>query len=142
MVIAVAPRLGTGAPFPTALWLTCPKLAALVSDRESAGATAWWSARLRSDPLSAERAGRADHAYRVFRASLGDEDDPCGDVGVAGQSDPLAVKCLHARVAAALCGIDDPAGKGLLLELEGAWGDSACDEVRCTVLEATGPAAR
>jgi hypothetical protein len=36
---------------------------------------------------------------------------------VAGQADPLAVKCLHARVAAALAGIADPVGEGVLKQL-------------------------
>lgn len=131
LVIAVSPRLGDGSPFPTALWLTCPRLAASVSARESAGAAARWSAQLRSEPLLAKRALAADAEYRVLRASLAPGDDPCVTVGVAGQADPLAVKCLHARVAAALCGIEDPVGIGVLCELEDGGVASECDELRC-----------
>lgn len=131
LVIAVSPRLGDGSPFPTALWLTCPRLAALVSDRESAGAAARWSAQLRSEPLLAKRALAADAEYRAMRASLAAGEDPCVTVGVAGQADPLAVKCLHARVAAALCGIEDPVGIGVLCELENGGVASDCDDPRC-----------
>ena len=131
LVIAVSPRLGDGSPFPTALWLTCPRLSALVSDRESAGAAARWSAQLRSEPLLAKRALAADAEYRVLRASLAVGEDPCPAVGMAGQADPLAVKCLHARVAAALCGIEDPVGIGVLCELEDGGVAPTCDEPRC-----------
>lgn len=142
LVIAVSPRLGDGSPFPTALWLTCPRLVGLVSDRESAGAAARWSAQLRSEPLLAKRAVAADAAFRVLRASFGDGDDPCRGVGIAGQADPLAVKCLHARVALALCGIEDPVGIGVLCELEDGGLARECDEPRCAdpeVLRAAEP---
>jgi hypothetical protein len=131
LVIAVSPRLGDGSPFPTALWLTCPRLSGLVSDRESAGAAARWSAQLRSEPLLAKRALAADAEYRSLRASLSPGDDPCLTVGVAGQADPLAVKCLHARVAAALCGIEDPVGIGVLCELEDGGVAPECADPRC-----------
>jgi uncharacterized protein len=131
LVIAVAPRLEDGRRFPTAMWLTCPRVAGLVSDKESSGAAARWSARLVSDPELAERARAADAAYRTFRASLADDADPCASVGMAGQSDPLAVKCLHARVAAALCGIDDPVGLGVLSGIEGGGLGAGCDDARC-----------
>ncbi|HEY5506960.1 MAG TPA: DUF501 domain-containing protein, partial [Coriobacteriia bacterium] len=35
-VIAVAPRLADGTPFPTAFWLTCPRLVEAVGALESA----------------------------------------------------------------------------------------------------------
>jgi exopolyphosphatase/guanosine-5'-triphosphate,3'-diphosphate pyrophosphatase len=133
-VIAVAPRLEDGSPFPTALWLTCPRLVALVSERESAGAAARWGAQLRSDAGLAGRARSADAAYRAFRGSLSDGPDPCAAVGLAGQADPLAVKCLHARVAAALGGIDDPVGIGILREPEAGGVPASCDDARCVGL--------
>ncbi len=40
--------------------------------------------------------------------------DACAAVGLAGQRDPLGVKCVHAHVALALVGIDDPIGLELL----------------------------
>lgn len=55
--------------------------------------------------------------------------DPCFTVGLAGQRDPLGVKCLHAHVALALVGVDDPVGAELL----GKTG-SACADARCARL--------
>jgi len=109
-VIAVAPRLDDGAPFPTTFWLTCPRLIEAVGALESGGAGARFAARAASDASFAAEIIVADDAYRAERAALGQGDDPCAGVGVAGQSDPLAVKCLHARLAAHLAGIADPIG--------------------------------
>jgi hypothetical protein len=52
-------------------------------------------------------------------------------VGTAGQSDPLAVKCLHARVAAVLAGIADPIGEGALAELYASGVAHGCPEDGC-----------
>lgn len=131
LVIAVAPEVD-GRPFPTALWLTCPWLGCWIDGLESAGDAAAWTARIASDPALAERMLAADAEYRAFRSRLAPGEDRCGDVGVAGQMDPLVVKCLHARVAAALGGIGDPVGEELLarLDAEGEPG-SECADRRC-----------
>jgi uncharacterized protein len=98
-------------PFPTLHWLTCPWLAEGVSAAESAGGVAQWAGRLAADPALADEMLRADAQYRADRAAASPSGaDPCPDVGIAGQRDPLATKCLHAHVAAALAGIDDPVG--------------------------------
>lgn len=105
-----------GEPFPTLWWLTCPFLAEAVAGLESAGGTDEWAARLEADPVVAARMRAADEEYRVRRAAAGGG-DPCEKVGVAGQRDPLKVKCLHAHVAAALAGVADPVGEAVLEEL-------------------------
>ena len=130
-VIEVAPRLEDGSPFPTTLWLTCPWLAGHVADAESRGVAADWAARLAAQPDLAAAARSADDTYRRLRASLIDDEDPCAATGVAGQADPLAVKCLHARVASALCGIPDPVGLGLLASITGAGLAPDCPDDRC-----------
>jgi hypothetical protein len=134
-VIEVSPLLEDGSPFPTTLWLTCPWLAALVSASESDGHTAEWTVRLATDPDLAVTARSADDAYRRLRSSLADGEDPCATVGIAGQADPLAVKCLHARVAAALAGLTDPVGLGVLAALEGTGLSSECPDRRCATVE-------
>ena len=53
----------------------------------------------------------------------------CVSVGIAGQRDPLGVKCLHAHLALALVGVDDPIGIHLLGE-----GDPVCPDRRCARL--------
>lgn len=129
-VLAVAPVVD-GEPFPTTLWLTCPWLRALVDGAESTGATARWTARVAADPHLAERVLVSDRSYRRLRGRLGSGADPCADVGIAGQADPLVVKCLHARVAAALGGPADPVGSAVLKELEAAGTPTECEDGRC-----------
>jgi hypothetical protein len=131
-VIAVGPMLDDGTPFPTTLWLSCPWLTAAVSDLESAGAGTMWAARIADDPALAEQVAAADERYRSARAASCVGTDPCAGVGVAGQTDPLAVKCLHARAAAEAGGLGDPVGAGVLAALA-AREDGAleCPDDRC-----------
>jgi len=129
--IAVAPLLAGGAPFPTTFWLTCPHLVTAVHALESAGEHRVWAQRAASDSGLASRLRLADAAYRAARRSEGGGTDPCETVGVAGQADPLAVKCLHARVAAALAGIGDPIGEAVLGQLESCGTPHACDGSPC-----------
>jgi hypothetical protein len=125
-VIATAPTLDDGTPFPTLYWLSCPHLTDEVGRVESAGGVRVWAERLAADPSLAESLLRADAEYRDARAAEGGGADESGDVGIAGQSDPLSTKCLHAHVAARLAGIGDPVGEGILASLE-----PACDDDRC-----------
>jgi hypothetical protein len=118
-------------PFPTTFWLTCPRLVAAVHDLESSGEHRRWAERAAAEPGLAQALRVADAAYREARLSEGGGTDPCAAVGVAGQTDPLAVKCLHARVAAALAGIGDPIGEGVLELLPSAPAGSACDGSPC-----------
>lgn len=117
LVIAVAPVLEDGSPFPTTFWLTCPRLVEAVHDLESAGEAACFAQRAADDPGYAALMRASDEAYRAARASEGAGLDPCEGVGIAGQRDPLAVKCLHARLAASLAGIPDPIGVAVADEL-------------------------
>jgi hypothetical protein len=131
-VIAVEPLLDDGTPFPTTWWLTCPCLAEAVSDLESAGACATWAARIATEPELAERVLSSDARYRSGRAALAAAGDPCAGVGVAGQADPLAVKCLHARLAAEVGGPGDPIGAEVLASLDGGGvGLPECTDDRC-----------
>jgi hypothetical protein len=132
VVIAVAPVLETGELFPTAFWLTCPWLAAAVSKAESGGAAARLTAALADDDRLASAAAAADLAYREARATLGGGADPCSSVGVAGQADPLVVKCVHARVAASLAGVRDPAGDRALADLASTGVPTECPDACCS----------
>lgn len=129
-MIASPSLLTDGTPFPTWAWLTCPYLAESAAASESAGDVARWAERAAADPEAAAALLAADAALREARAvELGGE-DACGDVGVAGQRDPLGVKCVHAWVALSLMGIDNPIGTALLARA----GDS-CDDERCASME-------
>jgi hypothetical protein len=130
-VIAVAPSLEGGAPFPTTFWLTCPHLTEAAHSLESRGVHRLLAERAAADAPFAQRILAADASYRSARAAEGDGVDPCGDVGTAGQADAMAVKCLHARLAATLAGIEDPVGEQVrdILEREGIALD--CPDARC-----------
>ncbi len=126
VVMATPSRLPDGEPFPTLHWLTCPHLVEAVGRLESAGEVERWAARLADDPALAARMRAADAAYRAARAAEGGGDDACASVGIAGQRDPLGTKCLHAHVAAALAGLDDPVGDAILRAVQ-----RECDNERC-----------
>ena len=126
VVIATAPVLDNGTPFPTIFYLTCPHLLEAVSGLESSGEIKVWRARVAADPALQALLSAADLAYRAARSAEAGGEDPNPQVGIAGQRDPLGIKCLHAHVASALAGIDDPVGHGALAHLA-----RECDNERC-----------
>ena len=131
-VITTAPLIGGETPFPTLYWLTCPWLAEGTGAAESAGEVARWAGRLAADQDLSGRMLAADVRYRKRRAEGSpDATDPCSDVGIAGQRDPLATKCLHAHVATALAGIDDPIGAELVGVLGRECPDGRCGGLTC-----------
>lgn len=137
IVIAVAPLLEDGSPFPTTFWLTCPRLVAAVHALESAGDSARFAQRAAREADLAAALLEADAAYRAARRAEGCGQDPCAAVGIAGQADPLAVKCLHARLAAHLAGVPDPIGAVVADLLSGTLADACADE-RCDALPDAG----
>jgi uncharacterized protein len=122
-------RLSDGAPFPSYAWLTCPWLAQRAAAAESRGETAEWARRTLDDEGLRSKLAETDRAVRDLRAAESGGVDDCALVGIAGQRDPLGVKCLHAHLALALVGIDDPIGTDLLAE-----SDPACPDGRCARL--------
>jgi len=128
-VIVSPSRLADGTPFPNLAWLTCPWLAEFASAEESEGGAAGYASRAAEDPAFAEALVVADAAVRDLRAAESGGDDACASVGIAGQRDPLGVKCLHAHVALALLGVDDPVGEDVLSRVQ-RW----CDDDRCAGL--------
>jgi hypothetical protein len=125
-VIVSPGLLDDGTPFPTYAWLTCPHLVESCFEAESAGATAEWDARAFVDTDLAERLRAADAALREARRTESGGQDPCRDIGLAGQKRSLGTKCLHAHVALALVGIADPIG-----ETELGRTRQACEDARC-----------
>lgn len=121
--------LADGTPFPNLAWLTCPHLAEHLSAEESAGAAARWAERAAGDPALAAQLAQADATVRAARAAESGGADACASVGLAGQRDPLGVKCLHAHVALALVGINDPIGGEELSRVQ-----QTCPDVRCMKL--------
>ena len=131
-VIVSPSLLADGTPFPAFAWLTCPHLSGAIAAEESAGATAAWATRAAAEPALAESLHAADRALRAARAAESGGADACESVGLAGQRDPLGVKCLHAHVALALIGIQDPIGAAELGKIP-----SSCADGRCMTLQPT-----
>jgi hypothetical protein len=132
-VVTSPPLLEGGLPFPTLHWLTCPFLVDAVGVAESSGESSRLADRIACDENLARRVLEADAAYRRARELEGGGTDVCAHTGVAGQADPLAVKCLHARVAAALAGLPDPMGAATLART-----GVSCDDTRCASLGDSG----
>ena len=109
MVVRNAPITRDGSPFPTLYWLTCPSLCADISRLEASGAIADFERLLRS-PKTRSALLASDLAYRRERAGGA----ALGNVGIAGNSDPLRLKCLHAHAADYLAAGLNPIGKKVL----------------------------
>ncbi len=103
-VVATAPRLPDGTPFPTLYYLTCPRAVAAVSRLESGGLMREMTRRAAAEPRlrAAYRAAHRDYLTRRDEAAraAGVEPLPPGTPSAGGMPD--RVKCLHALVAHAL----------------------------------------
>jgi len=98
-VVATAPRLPDGAPFPTFYYLTHPTAAVELSRLEADHLMADLEAWLSRDIDAAERYRTAHRAYLRDRARFGLVDE-IADVSAGGM--PTRVKCLHALAAHSL----------------------------------------
>lgn len=125
-VIVSPSLLADGTPFPNYAWLTCPYLIEVLSARESAGAAREWADRAATDDDVAGRLAETDSMVRALRAAESGGADACAPVGLAGQRDPLGVKCVHAHVALALVGVPDPIGVEELGKIEPTCSDGRC----------------
>ena len=110
-VIASAPRLPGGEPFPTFYYLTCPAAVAAVSHLEANGVMREAEALLEANPQIAAAYARAHELYIRQRTQAG-EAAGIGEVpeiaGVSAGGMPRRVKCFHALLGHALA-----AGRGV-----------------------------
>lgn len=105
LVIATAPRLEDGSPFPTTYYLTHPAYVAECSRLEASGIMAEWTQELAENEELAAQYLAAHRAYLSDRKSMGDEAgiefvEEIADFSAGGM--PNRVKCLHALVGHAL----------------------------------------
>ncbi|WP_281170694.1 DUF501 domain-containing protein [Brevibacterium album] len=105
LVVATAPRLEDGTPFPTTYYLTHPDYVAECSRMEAGGAMAEFSTLLAEDEELRAAYARAHTAYLADRARIGaeaglDEVAEVKDFSAGGM--PTRVKCLHALVGHSL----------------------------------------
>jgi hypothetical protein len=116
-VVATAPRLADGTPFPTFYYLTHPAATAAVSMLEADHVMRELQQRLDDDDELRSAYESAHLAYLRDRASYGEVAEIAG-ISAGGM--PTRVKCLHALVGHALA-----AGRGV-----NPIGDAALDRAR------------
>lgn len=124
-VVATAPRLPDGTPFPTLYYLTCPRAAAAIGTLESSGLMRAMEERLREDPSLAQQYRMAHECYLRERAVLGEVEEIDG-ISAGGM--PTRVKCLHVLIAHALAagpGVN-PLGDEALALLPEWWSPVSC----------------
>ncbi|MGH3930459.1 MAG: DUF501 domain-containing protein [Pseudonocardiaceae bacterium] len=122
-VVRTHPRLADGTPFPTLYYLTCRRLAGLVSTVEASGAMREMTDRLACEPWLAQCYQAAHESYLAERDAL----EPLGTQVSAGGM-PDRVKCLHVHVAQALaCGRGvNPFGDEVLDQIGDWWTAGPC----------------
>lgn len=98
-VVATAPRLEDGTPFPTLYYLSHPELTAQVSKLEANGMMAELNELLAVDEDLRAAYLQAHEAYIADRDAIGQIDELAG-ISAGGM--PTRVKCLHALVGHAL----------------------------------------
>ena len=124
-VVATAPRLPDGTPFPTLYYLTCPRAAAAIGTLESSGLMRDMEARLAEDPDLAAAYRAAHEAYLAQREEI-DHVDEIDGISAGGM--PTRVKCLHVLVGHALAagpGVN-PLGDEALAALAPWWEPTSC----------------
>lgn len=124
-VVATAPRLADGSPFPTFYYLTCPVAASLIGTLEASGLMAEMTDRLADDAELESRYTRAHLSYLADREAHGHVAQIAA-TSVGGM--PTRVKCLHALVAHSLAAGNgvNPLGDEALDQLPQWWRDGAC----------------
>ncbi|GLJ62094.1 hypothetical protein GCM10017576_22240 [Microbacterium barkeri] len=122
-VVATAPRLPDGSPFPTFYYLTHPAATAEMSRLEANQLMLELAALLEAD--EDVRAGylRAHEAYLADRAQFGDVPEIAG-ISAGGM--PTRVKCLHALAGHALAAGPGANPIGDLALERSAWSPERC----------------
>jgi len=98
-VVATAPRLPDGSPFPTFYYLCHPEAVAAASRLEAAGMMVEFNELLASDEGVRAQYERAHEQYIEDRDSVGEVPELAG-ISAGGM--PTRVKCLHALMGHAL----------------------------------------
>lgn len=129
-VVATAPRLPDGTPFPTVFYLTCPRVTGAVSTLESEGLMRDQTERLATDDDLADGYRAAHEDYLRRRDDLAERwhlSVPEIE-GVSAGGMPDRVKCLHVLVGHALAagpGVN-PLGDEALARLPDWWARGRC----------------
>jgi hypothetical protein len=130
-VVATAPLLADGTPFPTTFYLTCPRAASAVGTLEAGGLMQEMTLRLADDPglAAGYRAAHEDYLRRRDEVGAASGTGPVPQItGVSAGGMPTRVKCLHVLVGHALAagpGVN-PLGDEALAALPSWWAAGPC----------------
>ncbi|GAB3616503.1 DUF501 domain-containing protein [Okibacterium endophyticum] len=122
-VVATAPRLADGTPFPTFYYLTLPAATIAMSSLEAEHAMNRYNEMLADDELLRDEYLAAHRSYLSDRESIAEVEEIAG-ISAGGM--PVRVKCLHALAGHALAagpGIN-PIGDLALSEAD--WSPALC----------------
>lgn len=121
MVIVSPSLLEDGSRFPNWAYLTCPHAVREISTIESEGGISEYNALLDSNNDAKEGRFELDAQLRSARArecARYGQEDVCAEVGIAGQHNIYAVKCLHIHAAYYLLGLQDDIGADLFNRIQ------------------------
>ena len=131
LVVATAPRLSNGSPFPTVFYLTHPVITSAVSRLEAEGTMYGMSDRFTEDPQLAEQYRAAHEHYLEQRRRIGEEagiSEVPEIEGISAGGMPTRVKCLHVLVGHSLAagpGVN-PLGDETLELISDTWTPDRC----------------
>lgn len=135
-VVATAPRLADGTPFPTTYYLSHPAATAAISTLEATGVMAEFTELLARGSTVRDQYVRAHESYISDRESIGSVS--LGSVpeidGISAGGMPDRVKCLHALVAHALAAGPGVNPIGDLALQRSTWSPEVC---ACVPVDAT-----
>ena len=122
-MVATAPRLADGTPFPTIYYLSHPAATAAMSDLEAEHVMVEFQDALADESL-AESYAAAHAAYLADRAQFGEVPEIDG-ISAGGM--PTRVKCLHALAAHSLAAGPGVNPIGDLALARGDWSPAVCE---------------
>ena len=125
------PYDGSGEPFPTTFYLTCPHLVAAVSRIEAAGGVERWSLAAAGDSELSRSLEHTTIEQRELRRRLADGLEGADGgaslaLGIGGSRGGGSLKCLHAHVAYALARPGYLLGERILAEVGPLWPAESC----------------
>jgi len=129
-VVATAPRLPDGTPFPTLYYLSHPAATAAISRLEASGTMAEFARMLADDEELRLGYERAHRAYLADRDSIEHVEEIDG-FSAGGM--PVRVKCLHALAAHALAAGEGVNPVGDLALTRAEWSPTVCECADYTV---------
>lgn len=123
-VVATAPRLGDGTPFPTLYYLSHPAATAAISFLEATQVMNEYNAMLAEDEELREGYRLAHESFLFDREQLGTVDEIAG---ISSGGMPSRVKCLHALAAHSLAAGPGVNPIGDLALERAAWSPTVCE---------------